>query len=112
MQLLLGLTEPISGGAQVLGFDSVRQSQEVRECSGVLPEHHRLYGRLTAEDNLEFQGRTYGIVTAGRKVRIREPLEPLDLWERRNLRAGNRSGAGSRSPLWCACHWPVQHSRF
>ena len=36
--MLLGLTEPTSGSAQVLGFDPVRQPLEIEAQVGYLPE--------------------------------------------------------------------------
>lgn len=57
IRLLLGLLEPTQGGAQVVGFDTVRQADEIRTRSGALLEHNGLDERLSAENNLEFYGR-------------------------------------------------------
>ena len=63
IRLLLGLLEPTSGKAQVLGYDTKNQSGEIRQRSGALLEHTGLYERMTAEDNLEF----YEILLSGLK---------------------------------------------
>ena len=56
IRTFLGLVEPTSGRAEVLGFETRTQSEQIRARSGALLEHHGLYERLTAEQNLEFTG--------------------------------------------------------
>lgn len=91
IRLLLGLLEPTQGGAQVVGFDTVRQADEIRTRSGALLEHNGLYERLSAENNLEFYGRVWRIPAAERQARIRQLLTNLDLWERRKEPVANWS---------------------
>ena len=91
IRLLLGLLEPTQGGAQVVGFDTVRQADEIRTRSGALLEHNGLYERLSAENNLEFYGRVWRIPASERQARIRELLTNLDLWERRKEPVSNWS---------------------
>ena len=91
IRLLLGLLEPTKGRAQVDGFDTVRQADEIRTRSGALLEHNGLYERLSAENNLEFYGRVWRIPTSERQARIRELLTNLDLWERRKEPVANWS---------------------
>jgi len=83
IRLLLGLLAPTSGGARVLGCDIATQADEIRARTGSLLEHHGLYERMTAEDNLEFYGRVYRMPAARRQARIRELLDHIGLWERR-----------------------------
>ena len=91
IRLLLGLLEPTHGRAQVVGFDTVRQADEIRTRSGALLEHNGLYERLSAENNLEFYGRVWRIPTSERQARIRELLTNLELWERRKEPVANWS---------------------
>jgi ABC-2 type transport system ATP-binding protein len=91
IRLLLGLLEPTQGRAQVVGFDAVRQADEIRTRSGALLEHNGLYERLSAENNLEFYGRVWRIPTSERQARIRELLTNLELWERRKEPVANWS---------------------
>ena len=86
IRLLLGLLEPTGGRAEVLGFDTRTQACAIRERAGALLEHHGLYERLSAEDNLEFYGRINRLPKAQRQARIRELLTELRLWERRKER--------------------------
>jgi ABC-2 type transport system ATP-binding protein len=84
IRLLLGLLDADEGQAQILGFDVREQADEVRERSGALLEHHGLYERLSAADNLDYYGRIWHMSKAEREARIRELLEPVGLYERRD----------------------------
>jgi ABC-2 type transport system ATP-binding protein len=84
IRLLLGLLEPSSGRATVLGRDVRRDSQEIRERVGVLLESDGLYARLTARQNLDFFARVARLDSGEREARIRTLLEEIGLWDRRN----------------------------
>ena len=84
IRLLLGLIEPTSGSALVLGFDTRTQSHEIRARAGALLEHAGLYERLSAEDNLRFQGRVARMPRQQLDDRIRELLTHVGLWDRRD----------------------------
>jgi ABC-2 type transport system ATP-binding protein len=83
IRLLLGLIEPTSGRAEVLGFDTRTQGAEIRARAGALLEHSGLYERLSAEDNLRFYGRVAHMPKAQLDQRIQELLTHLGLWDRR-----------------------------
>lgn len=91
IHLLLGLLEPTDGRAEVLGFDTATQADDVRTHTGALLEHTGVYEQLSAEDNLDFYGRVYRMAPAERQARIKELLTQMDLWERRKDRAANWS---------------------
>mgnify|MGYP001131487540 CR=1 FL=1 len=91
INLLLGLLEPTGGQAEVLGFDTQTQGDEVRTRAGVLLEHPGLYEQLNAEDNLEFYGRVWHMTPAERQARIKELLTHMGVWERRKERVGTWS---------------------
>ena len=83
LRLLLGLLKPSNGKARVLGFDTQTQAAKIRQRCGALLEHHGLYERLSAEDNLEYYGRIARLSGQERKARTQELLTHLSLWERR-----------------------------
>jgi ABC-2 type transport system ATP-binding protein len=91
IRLLLGLLEPTEGRAQVLGFDTQTQADEIRSRAGALLEHSGLYERLSAKDNLEFYGRIWHMPANARQTRIEELLTHLGLWERRKEKVGTWS---------------------
>ena len=84
IRLLLGLLEPSSGNAVVLGRDVRRESQAIREQVGVLLDSDGLYERLTARQNLDFFARVARLSKGERDARIRALLEEIDLWDRRD----------------------------
>lgn len=91
IRLLLGLLDADAGNAQVLGFDTRTQANEVRVRCGALLEHHGLYERLSAAENLDYYGRIWHMSKVAREKRIRELLEPLDLFNRRDEPIGKWS---------------------
>jgi ABC-2 type transport system ATP-binding protein len=91
IRTFLGLVEPTAGSARVLGFDTRREGDRIRERAGALLEHHGLYERLTAEQNLDFAGRIYRMSPTERRARIRELLDQFGLWDRRGEPAGKWS---------------------
>ncbi len=91
IRLLLGLLEPTEGRAEVLGFDTQTQADEIRSRAGALLEHSGLYERLSAKDNLEFYGRIWRMPANARQTRIKELFTHLGLWERRKEKVGTWS---------------------
>ena len=91
IRLLLGLLEPSGGSAEVLGHDVVRAGDEVRAACGALLEHPGIYERLSAERNLEYYGRIYGLSRAEIAARSQELLQRFGLWEQRARRSGEFS---------------------
>lgn len=98
IRLLLGLLEPTAGRADVLGLDVRARAALVRARSGALLEHSGLYERLSAEENLEFQGRVAHMPRPERQARARELLAHFGLWERRAEPVGGWS-RGMRQKL-------------
>ena len=89
--LLLGLLDPTSGDATVLGYDIRTQGAQIREQSGSLLEYNGLYEQLSAYDNLDFYGRIWGMSRSERAARIDELLEMFGLRDRANDKAGTWS---------------------
>ncbi|MFB3852396.1 MAG: ABC transporter ATP-binding protein [Vicinamibacterales bacterium] len=83
IRLLLGLIQPTSGSASVLGHDVVGEADSIRSMTGALLEYTGLYERMTAEDNLEYFGRIARMTRNDRKARARELLSQIGLWDRR-----------------------------
>jgi ABC-2 type transport system ATP-binding protein len=81
-----------SGRAEVLGFDCMRQTAEVRRRIGVVFQAPSLDKKLTVSENLRHQGHLYGLAGADLRRRADEALERLRLTDRRNERAETLSG--------------------
>ena len=84
IRLLLGLLEPTSGSALVLGHDTRSESAHIRSKVGALLEHTGLYETLTARENLDFFARVWKMPAKLRASRVQETLEEMDLWDRRD----------------------------
>lgn len=76
IRMLLGLLAPTSGSATVLGFDSFRQSEQVRARAGYMSQKFAIYDDLTVWENLVFYGGVYGI---NDPARIQETLVQVGL---------------------------------
>jgi len=68
---------PTYGGGSVLGFDLVRERDQVRRRTELLGHHTRLYEDLTAVENLRFACALYGADAR----RVAEALERVGLAE-------------------------------
>ena len=77
LNILATLTRPSSGQVTIAGYDAVRQADKIRPRLGVLGHRTYLYGDLTAQENLQFYGRLFGVPDALR--RGRELLRSVDL---------------------------------
>lgn len=98
VRLLNGVLEPAAGEVEVLGLDPVRDGVEVRRRSGVLTESSSVDGRLTAEENLLFWGRFYGLPERALSGRVAELLREFGLADRARDRVATYS-TGMRQRL-------------
>lgn len=91
IRMLLGLLRPTCGSAVVLGHPVADEASLVREKVGVLLEHHGLYERLSARENLDYFARICRLRPPAREQRVRYLLESIGLWGRRDERVGGWS---------------------
>ena len=99
-RLLSTLLRPTEGTAVVSEFDIIKSPVQVREITGVLPEesNHTIYPSLSAYENLEYFARLYDVPEEDIPERIEELLTFMDLWERKDDKAGELS-TGNRQRL-------------
>lgn len=61
IRILATLSKPTGGRACLAGADLVEEAAQVRRLIGVAGHQTFLYGELTAQENLAFYGRMYGV---------------------------------------------------
>lgn len=98
VRMLTSVLRPTRGKARVAGYDVVTQAARVRSVVGVLTESHGLYGRMPADEYLDFFGRVYGMPSSERRKQIDQLLESFGLAEARHRKIGEYS-KGMRQKL-------------
>jgi heme exporter protein A len=81
LRILASLSRPSLGAVSVAGYQLPKEAAAVRARLGVVSHLPLLYGDLSAEENLRFYGRMYGI--SNLEQRITEVLEMVGLAARR-----------------------------
>ena len=88
IRMLLGLLRPSEGQANVLGYDVVRQSEQVRQRVGYMSQRFALYHDLTVGENLSFYAGVYGV---SERRRLQEVMELIELSRLENERVSDLS---------------------
>src|ERR671924_1123179 len=102
IKMLITLLIPTSGEGRVLGYDVVKDAQEVRRRVGyVFGGERGLYERLSALDNLRYFSELYGVPARDQKRRIGELLDLVGLTGREKERVEGYS-RGMRQRLHIA----------
>jgi heme exporter protein A len=81
LRILASLSRPTLGEVRISGYQLPNQASAVRSRLGVVTHLPLLYGDLTAEENLRFYGKMYGIENLNK--RVAEVLELVGLSLRR-----------------------------
>jgi heme exporter protein A len=81
IRILCALSRPTSGTVQIGGLDLRRHAEGIRKYLGVVSHAPLVYDSLTAEENLYFFGRLYGMNAP--EERIAGMLERVGLYQRR-----------------------------
>src|SRR5258706_5845174 len=77
--MLLGLTEPTEGHAEVAGYDPLRAPLEVKRRGGYIPDQVGFYDGLSARDNLAYTGRLAGLPRQEIDARLADAMERVGL---------------------------------
>ncbi len=79
--MLLGLTEPTSGKARVLGLDPTREPIKVKSMIGYLQENMGFYSDLNARQMLRFVAELNRITGSAAEARIDTALQTVGLYD-------------------------------
>ena len=96
INMLCTLTKPSGGRAEVAGFDVVAARDEVRRHIGLVFQDQTLDGYLSAEQNLRLHAELYGVEKAVVEPRMRQVLEMVGLWDRKDSQVMTFSGGMRR----------------
>ncbi|MBS7621491.1 ATP-binding cassette domain-containing protein [Candidatus Bathyarchaeota archaeon] len=102
INMLITVLKPTEGTASVLGYDVVKQANEVRKIIGVVPQEYTADEDLTGYENIMLCADLYGIPREIAKKRALELLELVELTEFKDKRVETYSG-GMRRRLELAC---------
>jgi ABC-2 type transport system ATP-binding protein len=96
INMLCTLVRPTAGEARVAGHDVVSERDAVRRNIGLVFQDTTLDGYLTAEQNLRLHAELYGVDSSLVPDRMRQVLEMVGLWERRDATVMTFSGGMRR----------------
>lgn len=96
IKILCTLARADAGTARVAGYDVASQRDDVRRHIGLVFQDPTLDTYLTAAQNLRFHAELYGMPRANVEPRMRQVLEMVGLWERRDAKVLTFSGGMKR----------------
>lgn len=96
IRLLTGVIAPDSGQLEVLGRSPLEFDRIARSYLGYMPQLSVLYPELSLKQNLNFAASLFSVRWRGRRKRIREMLDFVDLLDAKNRLLRNCSGGMQR----------------
>jgi ABC-2 type transport system ATP-binding protein len=102
IRMLCAIMDPTSGSAQVAGFDTVRQAEQIKRRIGYMAQRFNLYGDLSVSENLDFFADVFQVRGRERRERKERLLQFARLTQFRKRRAAHLSG-GMQKKLALAC---------
>ncbi len=96
INMLCTLAKPTSGSATVAGHDVVGERDDVRRNIGLVFQDPTLDGYLTGQQNLKLHAELYGIKSDLVAPRMRQVLEMVGLWDRKDSPVASFSGGMRR----------------
>jgi ABC-2 type transport system ATP-binding protein len=102
LRLLAAILDPTDGQATVLGYDTVKQPEPIKQRIGYMAQRFNLYGDLSVSENLNFFADVFQVTGDVRRERIERLLGFSRLTGFRDRRAAHLSG-GMQKKLALAC---------
>ncbi len=91
IRIIATVLAPTKGTAEVLGFDIIKDAEEVRKNIGVLTTDIGVYERFSGRENLRYFGELYGLSKEALEERISELANLLEMRDFIDRRAGKYS---------------------
>ncbi|MBG7629683.1 MAG: ABC transporter ATP-binding protein [Bacteroidetes bacterium] len=89
MKMLIGISKPTSGNAQVANFDVYKNTEDIKKNIGYMSQKFALYDDLTVKENITFFGGIYGLSRKIIKEKTALLIEELNLQEVTNQLVGS-----------------------
>lgn len=89
MKMLIGISKPTSGQAQVAGFDVRSQAENVKKSIGYMSQRFSLYNDLTIRENITFFGGIYGLKKSDIKTKSQNLIDELNLHDEADKLVGS-----------------------
>src|SRR5947207_7746293 len=96
INMLCTLARPSAGSATVAGHDVASERDDVRRHIGLVFQDPTLDSYLSAKENLRLHAELYGVERSLVLPRLRQVLEMVGLWERRDSPVATFSGGMRR----------------
>ena len=84
MKMLIGISIPTSGNANVAGFDIYKQTEQIKKSIGYMSQKFSLYEDLSINENIQLFGGIYGLSDTEIKSKSDELITKLGLNEEAN----------------------------
>ena len=89
MKMLIGISNPTSGKANVAGFDVYTHTEDIKKNIGYMSQKFALYDDLTVKENITFFGGIYGLSRKRIKEKSDTLIEELGLQNVANTLVGS-----------------------
>lgn len=89
MKMLIGISKPTSGQANVAGFDVYTQTENIKKNIGYMSQKFALYDDLTVRENITFFGGIYGLSRKRIKEKTQQLVSELGLEEIKHQLVGS-----------------------
>ena len=96
IKMLTTMLRPTEGVLALAGYDVTKHQDAARQAFGIVFQDPSLDEELSAYENMELHGVLYGVPKANREARIRELLELVELWARKDSMVKTFSGGMRR----------------
>ncbi|CAE6892003.1 ABC transporter ATP-binding protein [Paraburkholderia domus] len=101
IRLMCGLLTPDSGSGTCLGYDILRESEQIKRNVGYMTQRFSYWDDLSIRENLDFVARVYQM--RNRREAVDRSLESLGLQTRANQLTGSLSGGWKQRLALAAC---------
>ena len=89
MKMLIGISKPTSGNAQIANFDVYKNTEDIKKNIGYMSQKFALYDDLTVKENITFFGGIYGLSRKTIKEKTTLLIDELNLQEITNQLVGD-----------------------